>query len=256
MFNCRKCNDVLVEGTNISRKKMKRGVLRNQPNLLVCYNCQEDQPVTPKAQPKVNGTARLRLIIPGNISAAESLDTCLASADIIANTLGSKALEGSGPPTSKAFEGSVLFMDLHNTFDLFIEYAKRGEKEMAEVRELLNGFQIVIVTFVGWSTKTTELAIADAKWAIENLGVKSGVAVSERCHKGTTPESQTFVGGKGWVIGLITKSQLFPSVQWRFIDDSDDHLLSVKTMNPDCAEVVKCTDIDQLWGWLLELKKK
>jgi hypothetical protein len=239
-MNCSKCDTVLIVGKNISKNKYKNTALRGRPG--VCQNCQPSDQAE-KAEKQIKGKTRYKIIIPDGVITAETQDTCVANADLIANTLLPTATE-------------VLFMDLHNTFDFFIEYAKRGKKEMVEVKELLNGLEIIIVTFVGWNNKTTELAIADIKWAIEHLGVKSGVAVSERNHAGTTPESQTFIGGKGWVIDLITKSQFFPKTKWYFSDDSDDHLVSVKAMNPECAGVVKCIDIDQLWGWTNSLKLK
>lgn len=244
-MDCSKCSTVLVVGKNISKNKYKNSALRGRP--AVCQNCQPADQIE-KAEKQVKGKTRCKIILPGKMVTAETQDTCASCADLIANSLTPTATEG---PTNQ-----VLFMDLHNTFDLFIEYAKRGEKELVEVKELLTGLEIVIVTFVGWNNKTTELAIVDIKWAIEHLGVKSGVAVSERNHGGTTSESQTFIGGKGWVINLITKSQFFPKTKWYFSDDSDDHLVSVQAMNPECAGVVKCIDIDQLWGWIRSLKLK
>lgn len=242
---CSNCTDVLVPGENISKKQFKNTILRGRQG--TCQKCQTVEP-TAKAQKTIKGKTRCRIILPGQkISIAEDPETCKIAADTIAKTIS---------PGKK-----VLFMDLHNTFDLLIEYAKRGEKEMVEVKELLNlnqnELEIVIVTFVGWNNKTTELAITDIHWAIEHLGVKSGVVVSERNHSGTTPETQTFIGGKGWIIDLITKSEIFPKTKCYFTDDSDDHLLSVMSMCPDTvSEVVKCTDIDQLWRWTLSLKKK
>jgi hypothetical protein len=117
-----------------------------------------------------------------------------------------------------------FFVDLHDTFDAVIWYAQLGENERKEVYNVLKDYNVVIVTYIGASTRLRESAINDIQWAIPKLGILFGVIVKGRGYGNPV----IFEGGKGWIINLIC--QQFDISVIGFADDAQDHRDSVESM--------------------------
>jgi len=243
-MSCSQCN-VELTLTNSSKKQYKRVTLHNKKG--ICTGCQKiKDSLRPKPVPKVKkikGKPRFKFITSKNIEIADNL-------------INSQKMVNKVVKTIKNGSSDVLFLDLHNTFDMFISYAKKGQTELNEVLDLFQGKSIIIITFVGWNNKTTEIAINDIQWSIDNLNVCCGIVVSERNKRGTTPESQIFKGGKGWIINLITNNQKYPKkTPFYFSDDFEDHIVSVQTTNKNLAGNHLATTLESLRQWIQKLSK-
>lgn len=243
-MSCNNCNIELTL-TNCSKKQFKRVNLHKKTG--ICSNCQKNkddliQKNKPIKVKKIKGKPRFKFVTSRNVEAAENL--------VDSQKLASKVAKTINKTNNNSKNNPVLFLDLHNTFDMIINYAKKGTNELNKVLELIKDKSIVIVTFVGWNNKTTEIAVDDIQWSINNLNISCGIVVSERNKKGTTPESQIFTGGKGWIINLLMKNA---KNSFYFSDDFEDHIVSVKIMNEKLKDSHQATTLENLKNWIQKL---
>ena len=94
--------------------------------------------------------------------------------------------------------------------------------------------KICIISFVGKYSETRIEALEDIKNRIETGQVDFGVLVFKR-GKGGTDNSNTFheAGSKAWVNSLLKINN-----KAIFIDDSEDHVLSVRSANIENLKVI------------------
>lgn len=176
----------------------------------------------------VKGKPRSKLILKASdsttniiVSVAESEENSFANSKLISREIN----KHQGKP--------LIFSDLHCTFSYVIDFAKKSSENLEKVKDMIQKKCLIIISFVGWDNDTTRQAINDIHYSIASLGVVAGIIVSERNRRGTTPESQIFVGGKGWMINnIMSEVSLTKSHDsFLFLDDHSDHILSVDTMN-------------------------
>jgi hypothetical protein len=108
---------------------------------------------------------------------------------------------------------SVLILDLHNVTDLF------------DHTEHLSNFDICVLSFVGRSGETRNIARNDIIGRINIGQIKIGIMVFERPKQKNIEKSKNIddmIGTKAWIINNL--NNCLKNKELFFVDDSADHV--------------------------------
>lgn len=131
---------------------------------------------------------------------------------------------GSHFTPNQSNDNSVLFLDLHGVVDT-VDTAVR-----------LSDWLICVISFVGRSSRTREVARDDIAMRIASGQITCGCLVFERPkYTGSQIPTERLIGSKAWIINEYHSA--VPFGRGVFVDDGEDHVQIVRT---HCNTSVDC----------------